>query len=79
MPILINKKKTENMANNINFTQVQETVDAWINEVNHDLQADWNDDKQKMQIQLQNLLIVKANLENIKQTGGQIFSSSISI
>ncbi len=67
------------MANNINFTQVQETVDAWINEVNHDLQADWNDDKQKMQIQLQNLLIVKANLENIKQTGGQIFSSSISI
>jgi len=66
------------MANNINFTQVQKTVDEWINEVNHDLQADWNDDKQKMQIQLQNLLIVKANLENIKQTGGQIFSSSIS-
>lgn len=67
------------MANNINFTQVQETIDTWINEVNHDLQADWNDDKQKMQIQLQNLLIVKANLENIKLTGGQIFSSSISV
>ena len=63
------------MANNINFTQVQETVDAWINEVNHDLHADWNDEKQKMQIQLQNLLIVKANLENIKLTGGQILSS----
>jgi hypothetical protein len=37
-----------------------------------------NEEKELMSIQLQNLLIAKANLELILQTGNQIFKSSIS-
>ena len=60
-----------------NFTQVSESINEWIEEVNFDLKQDWNEDKESMFIQLQSLLIIKANLENIEILGGQIFRSSI--
>lgn len=59
------------------FKEVSEAINEWIVDVNYDLQQDWNEDKQRMFIQLQNLLTIKANLENIKNLGGQIFSSAI--
>lgn len=65
------------MYNPTTFTQVSEAINEWIVDVNYDLQQDWNEDKQRMFIQLQNLLTIKANLENIKNLGGQIFSSAI--
>ena len=63
--------------NDLTFTEIQETINTWIDDVNFDLQQDWNDDKENMFIQLQCLLSIKRNLEDINALDGQIFSSSI--
>ena len=60
------------------LTEIIEQLNWSIQNVQYDLQQDWNEDKVLMSIQLQQLLIAKANLELILQTDGQIFSSSIS-
>ena len=62
---------------NSTFTQTIEQIDTWIQDVQFDLTQDWNDDKESMSTQLQQLMIAKANLELILKTGGQIFDSSI--
>ena len=62
----------------IKFTDIIEQLNENILEVQSDIQKDWNEEKELMSIQLQQLLIAKSNLELILQTGGQIFSSSIS-
>ena len=62
----------------IKFTDIIEQLNENILEVQSDLQKDWNEEKELMSIQLQQLLIAKSNLELILQTGGQIFSSSSS-
>jgi hypothetical protein len=61
----------------LTFEQIKNEIETWISEVNFDLQQDWNEDKEKMEIQLQSLLNIKSNLDNIENLGGQIFSSSI--
>ena len=66
------------MKETIKFTYIIEQLNESILNVQFDLQKDWNQEKQLMYIQLQQLLIAKANLELILQTGGQIFMSSIS-
>ena len=59
------------------LTEIIEQLNWSIQNVQYDLQQEWNEDKVLMSIQLQQLLIAKANLELILQTDGQIFSSSI--
>ena len=59
------------------LTQTIFLLDIWIEDIQIDLQQDWNEEKPLMQIQLQQLLTAKANLEAILKTGGQIFNSSI--
>ena len=59
------------------LTETIEQMDIWIIDVQSDLQEDWNEEKPLMQIQLQQLLIAKANLEAILKSGGQILNSSI--
>ena len=66
------------MKETIKFTDIIEQLNESILNIQFDLQQDWNEEKELMFIQLQQLLIAKANLELILQTGGQIFSSSIS-
>ena len=61
----------------LKFTQTIEQIDTWIQDVQFDLTQDWNDDKELMSTQLQQLMIAKSNLELILKTGGQIFDSSI--
>ena len=65
------------MKKDLTFTEIQETIETWIIDTNFDLQQDWNEEKEKMFIQLQCLLTIKSNLDNIQNLGGQIFSSSI--
>lgn len=65
------------MKTDLTFTEIQETIETWIIDTNFDLQQDWNEEKEKMFIQLQCLLTIKSNLDNIENLGGQIFSSSI--
>jgi ATP-dependent protease HslVU (ClpYQ) peptidase subunit len=60
------------------LTEIIEQLNWSIQNVQYDLQQEWNEDKVLMSIQLQQLLIAKANLELILQTDGQIFRSSIS-
>ena len=62
----------------ITLTNVIDKLNIWIGDVQFDLTEDWNEEKTLMQQQLQQLLVDKANLELIKETGGQILSSSIS-
>mgnify|MGYP003131776987 CR=1 FL=1 len=62
----------------LTLTQIKEQLDVWIDNVNFDLTQEWCEDKSTMFIQLQNLLTIKSNIENIQNTGGQIFQSSIS-
>ena len=62
----------------ITLTDVIDKLNTWIGDVQFDLTEDWNEEKALMQQQLQQLLVAKANLELIKETGGQILSSSIS-
>ena len=62
---------------NLTLTQIIEELDIFILDTQSDLTKDWNEEKELMSIQLQNLLIAKANLELILKTGNQIFKSSI--
>ena len=66
------------MKKTIKFTDIIDQLNEDILNVQFDLQQDWNDDKQLMLVQLQQLITAKGNLELILQTGGQIFNSSIS-
>ena len=66
------------MKETIKFTDIIEQLNESILNIQFDLQQDWNEEKELMFIQLQQLIIANANLELILQTGGQIFSSSIS-
>jgi hypothetical protein len=61
----------------LTLTQIAEELNEFIANTQSDLQADWNEEKELMSIQLQNLLIAKANIDLILQTGNQIFKSSI--
>jgi hypothetical protein len=63
---------------NLTLTQIIEELDIFILDTQSDLTKDWNEEKELMSIQLQNLLIAKANLELILKSGNQIFKSSIS-
>jgi hypothetical protein len=63
----------------ITFTETLKELEIWIDNVQFDLEQDWNEEKEEMQIQLQQLLIAKANLEQVMKHGKQIFSSSISL
>jgi|GEM_PF-4506961 len=62
----------------ITLTNVIDKLNIWIGDVQFDLTEEWNEEKTLMQQQLQQLLVAKAALELIKETGGQILSSSIS-
>ena len=61
----------------ITLTDTLKELDIWIDNVQFDLIQNWNEEKQEMQIQLQQLLTAKANLEQVMKHGKQIFSSSI--
>lgn len=63
---------------NPTLTQTIENINRWIQEVQFDLTQDWNEDKELMTMQLQQLMVAKANLELILNTGGQILDSAIS-
>lgn len=67
------------MENDVTFTDVQHQVIQWILEVEYDLKQDWNNEKTEMQLQLQSLYMIKANLDYIQKTGNQIFRSSIKL
>jgi hypothetical protein len=76
--MIINETIKKNaMKKDLTFTEIQKTIETWIIDTNFDLQQDWNEEKEKMFIQLQCLLTIKSNLDNIENLGGQIFSSSI--
>jgi ATP-dependent protease HslVU (ClpYQ) peptidase subunit len=62
---------------NLTLTQMIEKLEIWIEDVQHDCTKDWNEEKELMMVQLQQLIIAKSNLELILKTGGQILSSSI--
>jgi hypothetical protein len=62
---------------NLTLTQTIEQLSIWIEDVQHDITQDWNEEKELMMVQLQQLIIAKSNLELILKTGGQILSSSI--
>jgi ATP-dependent protease HslVU (ClpYQ) peptidase subunit len=62
---------------NLTITETIQQIDTWIEDVQFDLTQDWNDDKELMSVQLQQLMVAKSNLELILKTGGQIFDSSI--
>jgi len=49
------------MTKRITLTETIENLDIWIVDTQFDLQQDWNEEKELMQIQLQQLLIAKAN------------------
>ena len=63
----------------ITFTETLKELEIWIDNVQFDLEQDWNEEKEEMQLQLQQLLIAKANLEQVMKHGKQIFSSSITL
>ena len=62
---------------NLTLTQMIEKLEIWIEDVQFDLTQDWNEEKELMMVQLQQLIIAKSNLELILKTGNQIFCSSI--
>jgi len=74
-----NKQTTKNttIMKNLTITETIQQIDTWIEDVQFDLTQDWNDDKELMSVQLQQLMVAKSNLELILKTGGQIFDSSI--
>ena len=63
----------------ITFTETLKQLEIWIDNVQFDLEQDWNEEKEEMEIQLKQLLIAKSNLEQVMKHGKQIFSSSISL
>lgn len=63
------------------LTEIIETLDETIANASSDLKSDWIEekDKREMSIQLQHLIIAKANLEAIAiNAKSQIFKSSMS-
>ena len=64
----------------LTLTQTIQQLDEWITDTQFDLSQDWlsETERNEMQMQLQNLLIAKANLEALDNLGGQIFRSVIS-
>ena len=74
-----NKQTTKNttIMKNLTITETIQQIDTWIEDVQFDLTQDWNDDKELMSVQLQQLMVAKSNLELILKTGGQIFDSSV--
>ena len=62
---------------NLTLTQMIEKLEIWIEDVQFDLTQDWNEEKELMLVQLQQLIIAKSNLELILKTGNQILRSSI--
>jgi len=72
-----NNKTTNTKMENLTLTQTIQQIDTWIEDVQFDLTQDWNDDKELMSTQLQQLMVAKSNLELILKTGGQILDSSI--
>ena len=72
-----NNKTTNTTMENLTLTQTIQQIDTWIEDVQFDLTQDWNDDKELMSVQLQQLMTAKSNLELISKTGGQILDSSI--
>jgi len=62
---------------NLTLTQIIEKLEIWIEDVQFDLTQDWNEEKELMLVQLQQLIIAKSNLELILKTGNQILRSSI--
>jgi hypothetical protein len=71
--INLNAMKTQNLT----LEQIKNEIEIWITDTNFDLQQDWNEEKEKMFLQLQSLLSIKSNIENIENLGGQIFRSTI--
>ena len=63
----------------LTLTQTIEQLSIRIEDVQHDITKDWNEVKELMMVQLQQLIIAKSNLELILKTGNQIFCSSIPI
>jgi hypothetical protein len=64
----------------LTLTQTIQQLQTWIEDTQFDLSQDWlsETERNEMQMQLQNLIIAKANLEALDNLGGQIFRSSIS-
>lgn len=62
---------------NLTLTLTIKFLEEAIGNIQYDLRQDWNEEKEIMTIQLQSMIIAKANLEFIMSTGGQIFESSI--
>ena len=58
------------MTKQITLTETIEQMDIWIEDIQCDLQKDWVEEKPLLHIQLQQLLIAKANLEAIFKSGG---------
>ena len=50
---------------NLTLEQIKNEIEIWITDTNFDLQQDWNEEKEKMFLQLQSLLSIKSNIENI--------------
>lgn len=63
------------------LTETLNQLQEWIETAQCDLASDWidEDEKREMTQQLQNLLIAKANLEALKNRGGQIFNSVLTL
>lgn len=63
----------------LTLTQTIHKLQEWIENTQYDLSQNWLSDTERneMHMQLQNLIIAKANLEALDNLGGQIFNSSI--
>lgn len=62
------------------LTEIIETLDEAIANASSDLKSDWieDDDKREMSIQLQHLIIAKANLDLLaKSRESRLFNSSM--
>ena len=62
----------------LTLTEITEQLQDFIWDVQSDIGKDWNEESELFEVHLQNLLIAKANLDLILQTGNQVFKSSIS-
>jgi len=61
------------------LTEIICTLEQWSIDTQFDLKQEWNNEKELTAIHLQMLLTAKANLEMIKNTGKQIFETSITL
>ncbi len=64
---------------NMSLNQTIQQLETWIADCQFDLSQDWlsDQDRNEMQVQLQNLIIAKGNLDAVNSLGGQIFKSVI--